>query len=55
MNKSSIIIVIYIIGLILGAVFLDIWSAETDPKKALLGIIWTAIFAIGLFYSEKNK
>jgi|TARA_Y100000022_G_scaffold9134_1_gene7298 hypothetical protein len=55
MSKSSIAIVIYVIGLIFGAIFLDIWSANIDPKKALLGIAWTAIFAIALFYAEKKK
>jgi len=42
MDKSTIVIVIYIIGLIFGALVLDMWSAKTSPK-ALLGIGWTAI------------
>jgi hypothetical protein len=54
MNKSTIIIIIYIIGLVLGATVLNIWSAETSPK-ALLGIIWTALLLIGLFLTEKNE
>ena len=54
MNKSTIIIVIYIIGLIFGALVLDIWSAKTNPK-ALLGIGWTALLLIGLFFTEKNE
>ena len=54
MSKSSIVIIIYIIGLIIGATFLDIWSAETSIKKALLGMIWTAFFLIALFYVEKK-
>ena len=54
MSKSSIVIIIYIIGLIFGALVLDIWSAETSPK-ALLGIGWTALFLIGLFFADKNE
>ena len=54
MSKSSILIVIYILGLIFGALVLDIWSAETSPK-ALLGIGWTALLLIGLFFTEKNE
>ena len=54
MSKSSIVIIIYIIGLIFGALVLDIWSAETSPK-ALLGIGWTPLFLIGLFFAEKNE
>ena len=54
MSKTNIAIVIYLIGLALGAIFLDIWSAETSPK-ALLGIAWTTLFAIALFFAEKEK
>ena len=55
MNKTNIAIIVYVLGLIFGALVLDIWSAETGPT-ALLGMIWTAIFAISLYYFEfKNK
>ena len=54
MNKSTILIIIYIVGLIFGALVLDIWSAETSPK-ALIGIGWTALLLIGLFFAEKNE
>ena len=54
MSKSTIVVIIYIIGLIFGALVLDMWSAETGPK-ALLGIGWTALFLIGLFLAEKNE
>jgi len=55
MNKTNIAIVIYLLGLIFGAFVLDIWSAETSPK-ALLGILWTTLFAISLYYLEfKDK
>jgi hypothetical protein len=54
MNKSTLVIIIYVIGLIFGALILDIWSAETSPK-ALLGIGWTALLLVGLFFTEKNE
>ena len=54
MSKSTLVIVVYILGLIFGALVLDIWSAETSPK-ALLGIGWTALLLIGLFFTEKNE
>jgi hypothetical protein len=54
MRKSNLIIIIYIIGLIFGAVVLDLWSADTSPK-ALLGIGWTTLLLIGLFITEKNE
>jgi hypothetical protein len=54
MYKSTIVIIVYIIGLIFGAIVLDIWSAQTSPK-ALLGIGWTALLLIGLYLTEKNE
>ena len=54
MYKSTIVIIVYIMGRIFGAVVLDIWSAQTSPK-ALLGIGWTALLLIGLYLTEKNE
>ena len=54
MNKSTIVILVYVIGLIFGALILDMWSAQTSPK-ALLGIGWTTLLLIGLFLTEKNE
>ena len=55
MNKSTIAIIVYVLGLVFGALVLDMWSAETSPK-ALLGILWTTLFAISLYYLEfKDK
>ena len=55
MNKTNIAIIIFVTGLVFGALVLDIWSAETSPT-ALLGMLWTALFAISLYYFEfKNK
>ena len=38
MSKTTLTIIVYVLGLIFGALFLDIWNAETSPK-ALLGIV----------------
>ena len=54
MSKISIVIIIYIIGLIFGALVLKIWSADTSILKGLLGLGWTAILLIGIFFAEKN-
>jgi len=54
MNKSTLVIIIYVIGLIFGALVLDMWSAATSPK-ALLGIGWTARLLVGLLFTEKNE
>tara|TARA_A100001011_G_C14063791_1_gene737285 strand:+ start:128 stop:298 length:171 start_codon:yes stop_codon:yes gene_type:complete len=52
MNKSTLVIIIYVLGLIFGALIIKIWSAETGPK-AFIGITWTTIFLIALFYADK--
>ena len=50
MNKTTIVITIYIAGLIFGAVVLGLWDAETNLIKASIALIWTTIFLITLFY-----
>ena len=55
MSKVLIVIIIYIIGLIFGAVVLDLWSADTSIIKGLVGLGWTALLLIGLFFAEKNE
>ena len=55
MSKTSIVITIYIVGLIFGALVLKIWSADTSIPKGLLGLGWTALFLIGIFFAEKNE
>ena len=54
LNLHQIVIIIYILGLIFGALVLDLWDAKTSPN-AFLGIAWTAIFLIALFYAEKYE
>ena len=55
MSKTTIVISIFILGIIFGALFLNIWSAETSIFKALLGLGWTALFLIGLFFADKYE
>ena len=55
MSKTSLVVIIYIIGVVLGAFFLDIWGAETNMKKGLIALGWTAFFLIGLFFADRDK
>tara|TARA_Y100000590_G_C14946049_1_gene723087 strand:+ start:291 stop:458 length:168 start_codon:yes stop_codon:yes gene_type:complete len=55
MKQSSIAIIIYLIGVIIGALFLDIWGAETSIKKGLIALGWTALLIIALFYADKDE
>ena len=55
MNKSTIVVVFYIMGVVFGAFFLDIWGAETSFVKTISIFIWTIIFLITLFYTDKHE
>tara|TARA_S200000501_G_scaffold216046_2_gene202741 strand:+ start:1632 stop:1811 length:180 start_codon:yes stop_codon:yes gene_type:complete len=54
-SKTSLVVIIYIVGVILGAFFLDIWGAETSIKKGFIALGWTAIFLIGIFFVDRDK
>ena len=54
-NLSLLAIIIYAAGILFGAFFLDIWGAETSILKGIIGLVWTAIFLITLFYAEKKN
>ena len=55
MSKVKIVSIIYAIGIIIGALFFDIWGAETTPQKTISVFIWTIIFIIALFLINKNE
>ena len=55
MNKSTVVILIYIFGIIFGALVMDIWGAETSFIKTFSVFIWTIIFLITLFYADKHE
>ena len=55
MTKSTTVIIIYVLGLVIGALFFDLWGAETSIKKGLIGIGGTALFLIFLFLAEKKE
>ena len=55
MNKLTLITVLYVIGVLIGALFFDIWGAETTFVKTMSIFLWTIIFLIALFYVDKSK
>ena len=55
MNKTTIVTVIYILGIVIGAFFLDVWGAKTLFVKTISVFLWTIIFLITLFYSDKHE
>ena len=55
MRKTTIAIILYDLGLIFGAIVMGLWDADTSLIKAGIGLIWTTIFLIALFYADKNE
>ena len=55
MNKTTIATIIYLLGILIGAFFLDVWGAETSFIKTISIFVWTIIFLIALFYFDKNE
>ena len=55
MNKTTLATIIYILGILIGAFFLDIWGAETSFIKTISIFVWTIIFLITLFYADKHE
>ena len=55
MNKTILVSLIYIFGVLIGAFFLKIWGAETSFIKTISIFVWTIIFLIVLFYSDKKE
>ena len=55
MSKVKILSIIYAIGIIIGALFFDVWGLDTTPLKTLSVFAWTIIFIIALFFADKNE
>ena len=55
MNKTTIATIIYVLGILIGALFLKVWGAETSFIKTISIFVWTIIFLITLFYADKQE
>ena len=55
MNKTTLVTIFYILGILIGALFLDVWGADTSFVKTISVFVWTIIFLITLFYFYKNE
>ena len=55
MSEVKIISIIYVVGILIGAIFLGVWDAETTFIKTIGVFIWTILFLIVLFFVDKNE
>ena len=54
-NKTVIVTIIYLMGILVGAIFSGVWAAETSFIKTISVFVWTIIFLIALFYADKHE
>ena len=52
-NKSTLVVTIYVLGIIFCALVLEIWNADTNIFKASIALVWTSVFLIAIFYADK--
>lgn len=55
MSKVKIASIIFVIGIIIGAIFFDLWGADTTLLKTMSAFVWTILFIIVLFFADKNE
>ena len=55
MSKVKILSIVYATGIIIGALFFDVWGVNTTPIKTMSVFAWTVIFIIALFFVDKNE
>ncbi|MDA9662807.1 hypothetical protein N9T41_03645 [Candidatus Pelagibacter sp.] len=55
MNKTILVSLIYVLGILIGAFFLKVWGAETSFIKTISIFVWTIIFLIALFYADNKE
>ena len=55
MSKVKLISIIYALGIIIGALFFDIWGVNTTFLKTMSVFGWTVIFIITLFFVDKDE
>ena len=55
MSKTTLVVIIYVLGLIFGTLALSLWGTKIGPVNAVAALVWTIIFLITLFYAEKKN
>ena len=55
MSKVKILSIVYAIGIIIGALYFDVWGVDTTPFKTMSIFAWTVIFIVALFYVDKSE
>ena len=54
MKPMHVVVVVYFIGIIIGAVFFNLWSAGSIIKP-LIAMAWTALFLIAIVYVDRKS
>ena len=54
MKPMHLVVVIYFVGIIAGAVFFNLWSTG-NLIKPLIALLWTALFLIAIVYVDRKS
>ena len=55
MTQTRLVVIIYIIGILIGAFFFDLWGAEINVFKGLAAMFWTALLLVAIVFADKKK
>ena len=55
MTQTRLVVIIYIIGILIGAFFFFFFWSETSAVKILSLMFWTAFLLIAIVFSDKKK
>ena len=50
----NIVVIIYIIGIIIGGIFFNLWGTGNLIKQ-LIALLWKALFLIAIVYVDKKS
>ena len=54
MKLMNIVVIVYIIGIIIGEIFFNLWGTG-NLIKPLIALLWTALFLIAIVYVDKKS
>jgi hypothetical protein len=54
MSLMNIVVIVYFIGIIIGAIFFNLWGTG-NLVKPLIALLWTALFLIAIVYVDRKS
>ena len=54
MKPMHLVVIVYFVGIIIGAVFFNLWGTGS-LIKTLIAFLWTALFLIAIVYVDRKS